>query len=50
MPEEPNMSYKLRWTQDYIEWQAFVEEIIEMKVEASGCVDAKAVIAYIKSL
>lgn len=50
MDKHDSISYKIKWSQDYVEWQAFIEEIVEMKVEASGCVDAKAVIAYIKAL
>lgn len=50
MNKDNNLSYTVKWSQDYVDWQAFIEEIIEMKVEASGCVDAKAVIAYIKAL
>lgn len=50
MNKENNISYNIEYSQDYIEWEAFIEEIVEMKVEYSDYADAKAVIAYIKSL
>lgn len=50
MKDDHNILYTVNWSQDYADWQAFIEEIVEMRVEASGCTDAKEVINHIKSL
>lgn len=42
--------YKIEWMQDYIDWEKFVECIIERNLESSDMAEAKEVIANIMEM
>ncbi len=42
--------YIVEWSQDYAEWEEWLERIIEANVESSGMKDAKAVLKQVMEM